>query len=45
VTRALRFYAGPSVPVSYLGCYDMNRNSEATLKKFLAKVEHTYSAW
>jgi putative NADPH-quinone reductase len=45
VTRALRFYAGPSVPVSYLGCYDMNRNSEATLKRFLARVEQTYSAW
>jgi len=45
VTRALSFYAGPSIPVSYLGCYDMNRNSEATLKKFLGKVEQIYSAW
>jgi len=45
VTRALRFYAGPAVPVSYLGCYDMNRNSEATLKMFLEKVRSTYAAW
>jgi putative NADPH-quinone reductase len=44
VTRALRFYAR-GAPVSYLGCYDMNRNSEATLKAFLEKVRATYAAW
>jgi putative NADPH-quinone reductase len=45
VTRALRFYAGPSTPVSYLGCYDMNRNSPASLEAFLGKVRATYAAW
>jgi NAD(P)H dehydrogenase (quinone) len=45
VTRALRFYAGPSARVSYLGCYDMNRNSPAVLRAFLEKVRATYAAW
>jgi NAD(P)H dehydrogenase (quinone) len=45
VTRALRFYAGPSTPVSYLGCYDMNRNRPATLTAFLSKVDAEYSKW
>lgn len=45
VTRALRFYAGPATPVSYLGCYDMNRNGETALKAFLAKVDAEYSKW
>jgi NAD(P)H dehydrogenase (quinone) len=45
VTRALKFYAGAGTPVSYLGCYDMNRNSEATLKAFLEEVRATYAAW
>ncbi|HTR87385.1 MAG TPA: NAD(P)H-dependent oxidoreductase, partial [Reyranella sp.] len=43
--RLLRAYVGPTVPVTYLGCYDMNRNQEPTLKAFLAKVRATYSAW
>jgi NAD(P)H dehydrogenase (quinone) len=45
VTRALKFYAGPGTAVSYLGCYDMNRNSPETLKDFLEKVRATYAAW
>jgi putative NADPH-quinone reductase len=45
VTRALKFYAGPVTPVSYLGCYDMNRNGPETLKAFLEKVRATYAAW
>jgi len=44
VTRALSFYA-QGAPVSYLGCYDMNRNSPETLKAFLEKVSATYAAW
>lgn len=44
-SRILRAYVGPSVPVTYLGCYDMNRNREPELKAFLAKVKASYSSW
>jgi putative NADPH-quinone reductase len=43
--RILRAYVGPSVPVTYLGCYDMNRNREPELKAFLARVKAIYSSW
>jgi NAD(P)H dehydrogenase (quinone) len=45
LTRILRAYVGPSVPVSFLGCYDMNRIDEARGKAFLDKVRATYAAW
>jgi putative NADPH-quinone reductase len=44
-SRILRAYVGPTVPVTYLGCYDMNRNQEPQLKAFLESVRSTYSAW
>ena len=44
-SRVLRAYAGPAAPISYLGCYDMNRNREPELKAFLAKVRRAYSNW
>jgi putative NADPH-quinone reductase len=44
-TRILRAYVGPGVPISYLGCYDMNRNQTPELKAFLARVRATYAAW
>ena len=44
-SRVLRAYAGPAAPISYLGCYDMNRNGEPELKTFLAKVRRAYSSW
>jgi NAD(P)H dehydrogenase (quinone) len=44
-TRSLRAYVGPGVPISYLGCYDMNRNRETALKGFLARVHAVYSTW
>jgi putative NADPH-quinone reductase len=44
-SRVLRAYVGPTVPISYLGCYDMNRNREPELKAFLAKVRATFSTW
>lgn len=45
LTRILRFYVGPGVPVSYLGCYDMNRIDEVRGKAFLDKVRAAYSTW
>ena len=44
-TRILRAYVGPGVPISYLGCYDMNRNQAPELKVFLARVRASYAAW
>ena len=44
-TRILRAYVGPGVPISYLSCYDMNRNQTPELKAFLAHVRATYAAW
>lgn len=44
-TRSLRAYVGPSVPISFQGCYDMNRIDEARGKAFLAQVRKAYSAW
>ena len=44
-TRSLRAYVGPGVPISYLGCYDMNRNRERELNAFLERVRRTYSGW
>jgi hypothetical protein len=41
----LRAYVGPGVPISFMGCYDMNRNDEARLKAFLERVRAAYSAW
>jgi NAD(P)H dehydrogenase (quinone) len=45
LTRMLRAYVGPGVPVSFLGCYDMNRIDEARGKAFLDRVRSSYSAW
>jgi len=45
IKRVLRAYAGPTVPVTYLGCYDMNRNQAPELKSFLARVDTAYAAW
>ena len=44
-TRSLRAYVGPSVPISFQGCYDMNRIDEARGKAFLDKVRVAYSGW
>lgn len=44
-TRSLRAYVGPGVPISFQGCYDMNRIDEARGKAFLAKVRESYSSW
>lgn len=43
--RIMRAYVGPGVPVTYLGCYDMNRNREPQLKAFLERVRSAYAAW
>jgi putative NADPH-quinone reductase len=45
LTRVMRAYVGPGAPVTYLGCYDMNRNQPPRLKAFLARVDKVYSAW
>ena len=45
LTRILRAYVGPNVPVSVMGCYDMNRIDEARGRAFLDKVRAAYSAW
>jgi len=45
IKRMLRAYVGPAASVSYLGCYDMNRNQAPELKAFLARVDATYAAW
>jgi NAD(P)H dehydrogenase (quinone) len=45
LTRILRAYVGPAVPVSFMGCYDMNRIDEARGRAFLDKVRATYSGW
>ena len=45
LTRILRAYVGPNVPVSFMGCYDMNRIDEARGRAFLDKVRAVYSAW
>lgn len=45
LTRILRAYVGPAVPVSFMGCYDMNRIDEARGRVFLDKVRAAYSAW
>jgi NAD(P)H dehydrogenase (quinone) len=44
-TRMLRAYVGAGVPISFMGCYDMNRNDEPRLKAFLERVRAAYSAW
>jgi putative NADPH-quinone reductase len=44
-TRSLRAYVGSGVPISYLGCYDMNRNREPELRAFLERVRRTYAGW
>jgi putative NADPH-quinone reductase len=44
-TRVLRAYVGPGVPISFLGCYDMNRNQKPELEAFLARVKGAYSTW
>jgi putative NADPH-quinone reductase len=44
-TRILRAYVGPGVPVTFTGCYDMNRNGEEKLKAFLGRVRTLYSSW
>jgi hypothetical protein len=41
----LRAYVGADVPISFTGCYDMNRNDEARLKAFLERVCAAYSTW
>jgi NAD(P)H dehydrogenase (quinone) len=45
LTRVLRAYVGPAVPVSFMGCYDMNRIDEARGRAFLDKVRAAYSGW
>jgi len=45
LTRILRAYVGPAVPVSFMGCYDMNRIDEARGRVFLDKVRAVYSGW
>ena len=45
LTRILQAYVGPTVPVSFMGCYDMNRIDEARGRAFLGKVRAAYSAW
>jgi NAD(P)H dehydrogenase (quinone) len=44
-SRSLRAYVGPGVPISYLGCYDMNRNGKPELEAFLERVKDLYSNW
>ena len=44
-SRVLRAYVGPAVPVSFLGCYDMNRNQKPELTTFLERVRATFSKW
>lgn len=45
LTRVLRAYTGGLAPITYLGCYDMNRNDEGKLKAFLAHVDRAFFAW
>jgi putative NADPH-quinone reductase len=45
LTRMLRAYVGPAVPVSFMGCYDMNRIDEVRGRAFLDKVRAAYSGW
>jgi NAD(P)H dehydrogenase (quinone) len=45
LTRILRAYVGPTVPVSFMGCYDMNRIDEPRGRAFLDKVRAAYSGW
>jgi putative NADPH-quinone reductase len=45
LTRMLRAYVGPAVPVSFMGCYDMNRIDEVRGRAFLDKVRGAYSGW
>lgn len=44
-TRSLRAYVGPTVPISFLGCYDMNRIDMSRGKAFLDKVRALYATW
>src|SRR5260370_12259785 len=44
-TRMLRAYVGPGVPISFMGCYDMNRHDEARLQALLERVRGAYSTW
>jgi NAD(P)H dehydrogenase (quinone) len=44
-SRSLRAYVGPNVPISFMGCYDMNRIDETRGKAFLDKVRAAYSSW
>jgi putative NADPH-quinone reductase len=41
VTRVLRAQVGLTTPISYLACYDMNRATEASCQRFLARVSQT----
>ena len=45
LTRSMRAYVGPNVPVSFLGCYDMNRIDEVRGKAFLERVSAAYASW
>jgi putative NADPH-quinone reductase len=45
LTRVLQAYVGPAVPVSFMGCYDMNRIDESRGRAFLDKVRAAYSGW
>ena len=44
-SRSLRAYVGPGVPISYLGCYDMNRNGKPEVEAFLDRVRAVYASW
>jgi putative NADPH-quinone reductase len=41
VTRVLRAQVGVATPITYLACYDMNRATEASCQRFLARVSRT----
>jgi putative NADPH-quinone reductase len=45
LTRSMRAYVGPHVPVSFLGCYDMNRIDEVRGTAFLDKVRAAFATW
>ena len=43
VTRVLLAQVGVATPITYLACYDMNRATEASCARFLARVSQTMS--
>jgi putative NADPH-quinone reductase len=45
LTRVMRAYVGPAAPISFLGCYDMNRIDTTRGKAFLDQVRTLYAAW